>query len=229
MSARTPASRRLALFDLDHTLLPFDSGMRWVRFLVEHEEIGPDYELDYLHACQDYVAGRIAAQALHEVAARAFSGREVHAVAALADAFGVWVATQIPPAAHALVARHRAAGELCCIVSATNRVVVEVFARALGIEALCATELEIIDQCYSGRVHGAICHGAEKPPRVAAWLQSLGLSWADIGHCVFYSDAFSDRPLFERCDEAVAVCPDVRLRAHAHSVGWRIAETLAAA
>lgn len=228
MSAQERALR-LALFDLDHTLLPFDSGMRWARFLVERGEIEARFERDYLRACQDYVGGRIDAGALHAVAAAALRGREVDAVAALAAEFGAAASAQLPPAAAALVARHRREGALCCIVSATNRVVASAFAHALGVDALCATELEIVGQRYSGRLAGPVCHGAEKPLRVDAWLRGMGRSWAEVDHSVFYSDAFSDRPLFERCDEAVAVSPDAALRAHALRAGWRIAETLAAA
>lgn len=220
---------RLALFDLDHTLLPFDSGMRWARFLVEQGAIEARFEHDYLAACQAYVGGRINALALHQVAASAFADRAVDAVAALADTFGAQMAAHVPAEAHALVARHRDEGAQCCIVSATNGVVVDQFARLLGVSEVCATALEVVDGRYSGRLDGPICHGAEKVVRVAAWLHSLGRDWAEVAHSVFYSDACSDRPLFERCDEAVAVTPDAALRAHAIAAGWRIADTLAAA
>ncbi len=33
-------SRNLALFDLDHTLLPIDSDHEWVEFLIRHQLAG---------------------------------------------------------------------------------------------------------------------------------------------------------------------------------------------
>ncbi len=218
---------RLALFDLDHTLLPFDSGMRWADFLVDRGEVAADFGARYLAACQDYVAGRIDALGLHRVAASVFAGWSPRRVDELGRAFGAHIRSQVPAAAHALVARHRQAGALCCIVSATNRPVVEVFAKLLGIEAVCATELALRDGRYSGQVAGSLCHGAEKPRRVREWLHSLGLDWEAVTDSVFYSDAWSDLPLLAQCARAVAVSPDPTLRAHAEKAGWPIANTLA--
>jgi phosphoserine phosphatase len=39
---------RLALFDLDHTLIPFDSGMAWTRMLVERGVLPAQAEEAYL-------------------------------------------------------------------------------------------------------------------------------------------------------------------------------------
>ena len=43
---------KLALFDLDHTLIPFDSGMAWTRFLAARRALPPDAPEAYLAACQ---------------------------------------------------------------------------------------------------------------------------------------------------------------------------------
>jgi len=45
---------KLALFDLDHTLIPFDSGMAWTRFLVRAGALEPDAEARYLEYCRQY-------------------------------------------------------------------------------------------------------------------------------------------------------------------------------
>lgn len=221
------ASRTLALFDLDHTLLPFDSGMRWADFLVARGAVAADFATRYLAACQDYVDGRRDVVALHRLAATAFAACAETQIAELGTAFGAFIQAQVPAAAHALVDRHRRAGALCCIVSATNRPVVEVFARLLGIGEVCATELEVRDGRYSGQLAGAVCHGAEKPRRVHAWLQARGQRWTDFADSVFYTDSCSDLPLLERCSRPVAVSPDARLRAHALAAGWPVADTLA--
>src|ERR1700712_979288 len=56
---------KLALFDLDHTLLPFDSGMAWTRFLVERGRLPADAEEAYLDYCRQYVAGTLDIHAMH--------------------------------------------------------------------------------------------------------------------------------------------------------------------
>src|SRR5690349_7610291 len=55
----------LALFDLDHTLIPFDSGMAWTRFLVERGALPPQAEEHYLGYCHQYVAGTLDIHAMH--------------------------------------------------------------------------------------------------------------------------------------------------------------------
>jgi phosphoserine phosphatase len=58
---------KLALFDLDHTLIPFDSGMAWTRFLVARGVLPADAETVYLGYCQQYVDGTLDIRELHRV------------------------------------------------------------------------------------------------------------------------------------------------------------------
>src|SRR5690349_2328610 len=57
--------QRLALFDLDHTLIPFDSGREWLLFLAERGAVDAAVERRYLDACRSYVTGRAGLEALH--------------------------------------------------------------------------------------------------------------------------------------------------------------------
>ena len=56
---------RLALFDLDHTLIPFDSGMAWTQFLVKRGALPASAEETYLDYCRQYVAGTLDIYAMH--------------------------------------------------------------------------------------------------------------------------------------------------------------------
>lgn len=220
------ARPRVALFDLDHTLLPFDSGMEWLHFLVARGELAAAFEQRYLGYCQDYVAGRRGAEALHALAAQAFAGRGTDEVAQLQQAFGAAIGARVPEAARLLVARHHARGERCCIVTATNEVVARVFADQLGGVDLLASVLDLRGGRFSGHVELPLCHGAEKVRRVGAWLAALGCSWEGLAHSVFYSDSYSDLPLLQKAHEAVAIRPDERLRAHAAAAGWACFDSL---
>lgn len=218
---------RLALFDLDHTLLPFDSGMRWIRFLTTHGVLAPHFEADYLQHCRDYLAGRQDVAALHRFALGTLTFDAQPAVLAWQARFKAEARAGVPAATRALVARHRAAGHLCCIVTTTNEVVAQPFAAALGVEHLLATRAAVRDGRYTGDMVGAPCHGVEKVRRVDAWLAGLGLRLGELAGSVFYSDAASDLPLLEYVDEPVAVNPDSALRAHALARGWRVLEIAA--
>lgn len=125
-------AERLALFDLDHTLVPFDSGMRWAGFLVAAGVLDAAAQADYLAVCKAYVAGRLPIEELHRFAVLRLlppPGR----LDALYPAFEGELASAPRAVARALVAAHREAGDLCCIVTATSVPIARPFARLFGI------------------------------------------------------------------------------------------------
>ncbi len=65
---------KLALFDLDHTLIPFDSGMAWIRFLVRAGVLAPDAEARYLACCHQVVAGTLDIHAMHRASMAPLAG-----------------------------------------------------------------------------------------------------------------------------------------------------------
>lgn len=219
--------RSLALFDLDLTLIPYDSGMAWLRFLVERGVLEAAAADHYLECCHRYVQGALDVRTLHRVAMAPLAAHPLARLDAWQAEFATRVATEIPAAARALVAGHRDAGALCALVTATNDFIAAPFARALGFEHLLASRAQCRDGRYTGEVAGAMCHGAGKLARVDAWLDGLGLVWGDFAHTVFYSDSASDLPLLGRVAEPVAVGPDPVLRREAQARGWRIIEALA--
>ena len=220
-------ARRLALFDLDLTLIPYDSGMAWLRFLVDRGALEAGIAEHYLDCCRRYVRGELDVRSLHRVAMAPLARFSPAEIDAWGAEFAVGLAATIPAAAHALVAFHRERGDLCALVTATNDFVAAPFACILGVDRLIASRAELRDGRFTGEVEGELCHGAEKIARVEAWLAELGLGWEDFAHSVFYSDSASDLPLLGRVAEAVAVRPEPRLRAEAQAHGWRIVEELA--
>jgi HAD superfamily hydrolase (TIGR01490 family) len=219
--------RHLALFDLDLTLIPYDSGMAWLRFLAARGVLDAGAVDDYLDCCRQYVCGALDVRALHRVAMAPLARHQPARLDAWRAQFAAEVAAGIPAAAQALVAAHRDAGALCALVTATNDFMATPFAHALGIEHLLASPAEQCDGRFTGEIAGELCHGAGKIARVEGWLAGLGLGWDDFAHSVFYSDSASDLPLLDRVAEAVAVRPDPVLRREALARGWRIVEDLA--
>ncbi|HJV25823.1 MAG TPA: HAD family hydrolase [Aromatoleum sp.] len=226
-AARSPASGpRLALFDLDLTLIPYDSGMAWLHFLVDRGALEAAVAERYLDGCHRYVRGELPVRLLHGIAMAPLARFSVAELDEWGRAFAETIAGTIPAAARALVASHRERGDLCALVTATNDFVAAPFARLLGIDQLLSSRAEVRDGRFTGEVEGELCHGAEKVSRVEAWLAGLGLRWDDLSHSTFYSDSASDLPLLARVAEAVAVRPDPRLRVEAAERGWRIVEEL---
>lgn len=218
--------QRLALFDLDHTLIPFDSGMAWTRFLVGEGALDRAAEARYFGFCHQYVAGTLDIRAMVRANLLPLAAFEPEQLATWRQHFAREVAEQVPTdAMRERVARHLDRGDLCAVVTATERLVAEPFARAFGIEHLVATEGVMIDGRPTGEIAGLPCFREHKLTRVQAWLAGLSAAphtIAAFDESFFYSDSINDLPLLEAVTQAVAVRPDDRLRAHAAAAGWEL-------
>ena len=215
---------RLALFDLDHTLLPIDSDYAWgeftqrigwtdpVVFKRRNDEFFERYQEGTLDIAE-YVrfateAARLRGPERSAEAHRRFMDEVIRPA--------------IRPAARALVAGHRAAGDTLVIVTATNEFVTAPIAREFGVDELVAVRLaRDASGWITGGIDGVPSFREGKIARVGEWLGARGLGWADV-HVTFYSDSTNDLPLLERAQVPVATNPDARLRELARARGWRI-------
>jgi len=222
----------LALFDLDHTLIPFDSGMAWTRFLTKRGVLPHTAPDEYLAYCHQYVAGTLDIRAMHRATVAPLAHYPREQIAAWGRAFEAEMAALLPAAMRALVQRHQENGDLCAIVTATEAFIAQPFGRLFGIEHVVATEAQTVDGTPDGRLTGEIagepCYREHKLQKVSDWLRSPPLAMAQglaaFDRSWFYSDSASDLPLLRAVSHAVAVRPDARLRAHAEQAGWPVLE-----
>jgi HAD superfamily hydrolase (TIGR01490 family) len=210
----------LAIFDLDNTLLRGDSDHAWGEFLVEQGAVdGARFKQDNDRYYAAYLEGTL----------DIFEFLEQHQLRPLAQydltTLEGWrrefmqrkILPLITPAARALVEQHRARGDTLLIITATNSFITTPIAAEFGIPHLIATEPELIDGRYTGRVAGTPSYREGKVERLATWLrdqhQDLAGSW-------FYSDSHNDLPLLKQVDHPVAVNADPTLAAYARQQGW---------
>ena len=212
----------LALFDLDHTLIPFDSGMAWTRYLVQRGALPADAEDRYLAYCHQYVAGTLDIHAMHRASLAPLADIALGTLHQWAREFEAEVAPRLPGEMRDLVLHHRRAGDLCALVTATTRLIADPFARLFGLSHVVATEAVEVDGRLTGDIAGEPCFRQHKLSRVAAWLAAQGLQLTGFERSWFYSDSASDLPLLAAVTDPVAVRPDDRLRAHALAAGWAV-------
>ena len=215
---------RLALFDLDNTLLAGDSDYEWGQFLIDAGVLAREaYERQNAAFYDQYKAGTLD---IHEFLGFALGPLARHTPEALARWHGEFMVTRILPMigepARALVRWHLEAGDLCAVVTATNSFVTAPIAREFGIPHLVATEPEQAGGRYTGRVAGTPCFREGKITRVHDWLAGLGHRLEDFPVSHFYSDSHNDLPLLERVTRPFAVDPDATLAAEAQRRGWPI-------
>jgi HAD superfamily hydrolase (TIGR01490 family) len=213
---------RLALFDLDNTLLAGDSDYEWGQFLVDRGVLDREsYEAQNRAYYDQYVAGTLD---IHEFLGFALRPLAAHEPADLERWHAEFMAARIRPMigapARDLVRKHLGAGDLCAIITATNSFVTRPIAREFGIEHLIATEPEKLNGRFTGKVAGIPCFREGKVRRLDAWLAERGKRLADFAESILYSDSHNDLALLERVTRPVAVDPDEQLAAAAGSRGW---------
>jgi HAD superfamily hydrolase (TIGR01490 family) len=214
----------LALFDLDNTLLAGDSDYEWGQYLVDRGVLDrAEYEEQNKAYYDQYVAGTLD---IHEYLGFALRPLARHTGEELARWHADFMRSRIAPMigtpARELVRGHLRAGDLCAIVTATNSFVTRPIADEFGIRHLIATEPEIRDGRFTGRVAGTPCFREGKIERVEGWLAGLGRVADEFGRSTFYSDSHNDLPLLERVTAPVAVDPDPQLAAEARRRGWAV-------
>ncbi len=218
---------RLALFDLDHTLIPFDSGTAWVQHLISLGLLDPSAQTRHLEFCHQYVAGTLDIHAMQRSLLAPLAALDPPEIAALREDFARAMARRLPERMRSLVEMHRARGELCAIVTATQRLIAEPFAQGFGIEHLVASEAVMHDGRPTGEIDGLPCYREHKPVRVQDWLRGLGFARLEEAEASwFYTDSVGDLALLRCVKSPVAVRPDAPLREQCRIRGWPIIDEL---
>jgi HAD superfamily hydrolase (TIGR01490 family) len=216
--------QKLALFDLDHTLLPIDSDYCWGEFT---QQIGWTDRVEFKRRNDEFYAHYVAGTLdVHDYVRFAVEALRLRGEAAYQEAHARFMRECIQPvlrpAALDLVRGHQQQGDLVAIVTATNELVTRPIAAAFGVPELIAVELERDASGWiTGEIAGVPSMREGKVVRVTRWLAARGLDWLDV-ETTFYSDSMNDLPLLERADHPVATNPDPRLRPLALERGWRI-------
>ena len=215
---------RLALFDLDHTLLSGDSDVLWCEFLMqegllERSTFGPRNAAME----RDYQAGTVSTEAFCSFYVSTLAGRTPQQWLPWRQRFlEREIIPRIPDVAMQQVRTHHTAGDTVVLTTATNRLLTELTAKFLGIEHLIATECEVdAHGVCTGRTQGVINMREGKVQRLEDWLALRGTRLADV-ESVSYSDSVNDVPLLSATGRAVAVDPDAKLAAVAAQRGWQV-------
>ncbi len=215
--------RNIALFDLDHTLLPIDSDYEWGQFLcrigvVNAEEFGrrnaeffAQYQAGTLDPVEylEFALGTLAQFPRQQL--DAYHAQFMQEV----------INPALLPAAHDLLKQHQDQNDLIAIITATNRFVTQPIAEALGVEHLLAAEPHLDEQGnLTGKLRGVPTSGSGKVTHLHAWLAQQGKQLSDFSKSYFYSDSQNDIPLLSIVTHPIATNPNKLLQAHAQAHGW---------
>jgi HAD superfamily hydrolase (TIGR01490 family) len=215
--------RNIALFDLDHTLIPIDSDYEWGQFLSrigavdanafakQNDEFFAQYQAGTLDPVEylEFALGTLAQFSPSQL--NGYHARFMQEV----------ISPALLPAAHDLIKKHQDQGDLIVIITATNRFVTAPIAQALGVEHLIAAEPEMSDDGkITGKLLGVPTSGAGKVTHLQQWLANKDMQLNDFPISYFYSDSQNDIPLLSIVTHPVATNPNAKLSAHANTHGW---------
>jgi HAD superfamily hydrolase (TIGR01490 family) len=226
---------RLALFDLDHTLLPIDSADAWSHFVVRAGGLDPAQHVAQIRRfADDYRSGNFDPEeylAFQMGLLARFPRASLEQIRS--DFVHEVIEPNLRPEAFELIDWHRRRQHELVLVTGTNAFVTAPIAERLGLQHLLAVQPEQVDGRFTGRYVGHHTYGHGKVVAVERFVREHGGTIESLDECAFYTDSINDVPLLERIaasgGRAVVTNPDRALRALAQQRGWLVLDLFAIA
>jgi len=211
---------KIYFFDMDHTLINNDCDVSWKSFVVEQKLAPPDALERATFYYYQYVEGKLDVSDFMDFQLKEFTGKSEAEVDRLVRMhFETWVKKTIFPKAEAEVKRVQALGLPTVLLSATNVAIARPVAEYFNFDGCLATELEIKDGHYTGKLSGEYALGAGKIAMARDYCEKLNLSLEDAA---YYGDSVNDFPILEAVGFPIAANPCSELEAGAMEYGWPI-------
>lgn len=216
-----PAGPKVAaFFDLDQTLLAGFSAGAFMRERLLSGRMSPREMLESTAGVVGFKLGRVGFSGFVASATAAYRGLAERTLEAIGEeVFEKHLATRIYPESRALVRAHQERGHTVAVVSSATRYQVDPFARALGIEHVLCTRLEVEDGVFTGRVVRPTCYGDGKARAGATFASRHDVS---LAQSYFYTDSYEDLPLLEAVGRPRPLNPDRRLAQIAKERRWPV-------
>ncbi len=212
---------RLALFDLDETLINGDCASLWSRYMLElgwtEGQIFVQREQALM---RQYAQGILSMDEYMSFTLQPLIGRSTGEVRRHVDRFiEAVIAPAIREEASRCIDGHRRRGDRVIIISASGEHLVTPIAHRFGVSETLSIKLEVLDDSYTGKTRGILTYREGKVARLSAL---LGGELSALAGASFYSDSGNDLPLLIQVGHPHAVNPDGVLLQHAQGAGWPI-------
>lgn len=211
---------RVAIFDVDGTLVRSGSERAFGRYLVRAGKLGPRQLLAFAFG----MLRLLPAAGIHVTKKNKcyLSGLRCSEVERLAAEFVTgWAdAHWIEPAVQRLRSL-QARGDTIVLLSGTPEFILRPIAERLGVSRYVGSVPERRDGKFIATLPTLHPFAEAKRTLAQRLLEEYGAAWEQVSA---YGDSAYDLPLLERVGEAVAVGPDRALRHAARQRGWEIIE-----
>lgn len=199
----------LLIFDLDNTLLAGDSDRNWGIFLAEQKVVESSYLDESEKFYNNYYDGSLDIDGFLSFCLKPLIENDMEYLLKLRQQF---IEDKIKPIVtqpgKEIINHAIQNGKTVVIATATNDFVTRPIADLFNVQTLIATEFEIKDQQFTGKVIDVPCFREGKLNKVKKWVDDNNF---DLSKASFYSDSFNDLPLLEKVKTPVIVDGDDKL------------------
>ena len=199
----------LLIFDLDNTLLAGDSDRNWGIFLAEQKVVESSYLDESEKFYNNYYDGSLDIDGFLSFCLKPLIDNDMEYLLKLRQQF---IEDKIKPIVtqpgKEIINHAIQNGKTVVIATATNDFVTRPIADLFNVKTLIATEFEIKNQQFTGKVIDVPCFREGKLNKVQKWVDDNNF---DLSKASFYSDSFNDLPLLEKVKTPVIVDGDDKL------------------
>jgi len=210
------APRRIGLFDLDGTLLPWDCQLLFRHFILRREPWRGVFLLVFLVVLP--LAGFLGAGRMKQVFLSFLWRMSPAALTAYSREFAGAVMPAIYPEMREELERCRTEGNFLILASASPEFYVAEIGRELGFDLTLGTVVE------PGPLFPKLANhkGAAKVVRLREVLPASWFQRGHLGHCHGFTDSRADLPMLELCNAVTVVNPAPQLAELAKHSGWLV-------
>jgi HAD superfamily hydrolase (TIGR01490 family) len=208
----------LLIFDLDNTLLAGDSDRNWGIFLAEQKVVKSSYLDESEKFYNNYYDGSLDIDGFLSFCLKPLIENDMSYLLELRKQF---IEDKIKPIitepGREIINQAIEDGKTVIIATATNDFVTRPIADLFNVRTLIATEFEVINQKFTGKVLNTPCFREGKVSKVKKWVDDNNF---DLSKASFYSDSFNDLPLLEKVKNPVIVDGDDKLLKIGKNRNW---------
>ena len=211
---------KLAIFDLDDTLIQGDSSVLWTQYLWDNNIITDPsfFEADKEMMAQ-YNAGTLNMAAYLQFNLQALAHVPIQQVDSWLDDFVTTrILPRIYPDAVKTIEQYRSQVIPVIIISATVSFIVKKIAQRLNADIAMGIDLKESQGCYTAEIEGIPTFKEGKVKRLMQWIQHQKITGA---YLYFYTDSANDLPMCEFADEVFIVNGDQKLQQAAKAKNWQ--------
>jgi len=216
-------NKKIAIFDLDNTILEMDSDYEMVNYLIDNKYLESKFRKineDYFNS---YENGSLDIEEFSKFSLKPFIGMDMLEIENILDDFYEQIlSSKFNFRMLDIIDNHKLKGDLILLASATNSLIVSYIANKLSIKNFISSEVLFKNYVCTGKVRKPFALGCGKLELVKYFMNKNNFNFKDA---YFYSDSINDEPLLSKVGHPIAVNPDLFLEKKCLIMNWKILKT----